>query len=162
MIRWSIFSLRIFLRTRIIKLNGGEAKLYSQSQECRNASVVILSKSGFHAMYRGSWWQRLDVNRSRVGSVLCVTVSCKTEASSFPFWIALGVSWILVSMYTQRTEKVLCRHCNLFAGKETPNGLADVQDFCFVCTPHFQKTWKCSTVFYLQVNWYIWLSFCEC
>ena len=54
-----------------------------QSQECRNASVVILSKSGFHAMYRGSWWQSLDANRSRVGCPLCVATSCKTEASSF-------------------------------------------------------------------------------
>ena len=61
MIRWSIFSLRILLRTCPVKLNGGIAKPYSLSQWYRNA---ILPRSGFHAMYRGSWWHSLGINRS--------------------------------------------------------------------------------------------------
>ena len=58
-IRWSIFSSRIFLRNRLLKLKGGKPKPYSLSQGYRNASVTILLGSGFHAMYRGSSGQSL-------------------------------------------------------------------------------------------------------
>ena len=83
--RWSIFSLRIFLRTRFIKLNGGKAKPCSLlPQGCRNASVAMLTRSGFHAIYRGNWWQSfLDANRSRVGCPICAAISWKTKTCSF-------------------------------------------------------------------------------
>ena len=54
MIRWSIFSWRIFLRTWLVKLNGGKTKLYSLSQGWRNTSVAVLPESGFHSKYWGS------------------------------------------------------------------------------------------------------------
>ena len=83
LIRWYIFSLRFFLRARLIKLNGGKAKPYSLPQGWRNASVAILPKSGFHAMYQGSWLQNLDANRSRVVCPTYVAISQKTGASRF-------------------------------------------------------------------------------
>ena len=54
MIRLFFFSSRIFLRTQIIKLNGGKEKPYSLLQGCRNASFTILPWSSFQAMHRGS------------------------------------------------------------------------------------------------------------
>ena len=82
-IRWFIFSWRIFLKTRLNMLNGGKEKLYSPSQGWRNASVAMRPGSGFHAMSQGSWWQSLNANRSRFGCPICVTISWKTETSSF-------------------------------------------------------------------------------
>ena len=71
MIKWFIFSLRIFLRTLLIKLDRRKAKLYSLSQGCRNTTLAILPRSDFHAMYRESW--SLDANKLRV--VPCILQS---------------------------------------------------------------------------------------
>ena len=90
MIRWSIFSCRIFLRTWLIKLSGGKAKLYSLSQGWRNASVAILPGFDLHAIYQGSWWQSLDANRCRAGCLMCVTISWKTKTSSFHSELSLA------------------------------------------------------------------------
>ena len=111
MIILSIFSSRVFLRTRLIKLNGGKAKPYSLSQGSRNASVAILPGSDFYAMYRGSWWYSLDANRSRVGCPMCVTISWKTEASLNLVSLALVIFYCLILNFPPTKEVPVLTDC---------------------------------------------------
>ena len=154
MIRWSIFSLRILLRTRPIKLNGGKLKPYSLSQRCRNSSFAIMPGSGFHAMYRGSWWHSPDVNRSRAGCSMCVAISWKTEISSFHPELPLAFH----DSHSPCTFRALER----YSADSAICLLKDIfKRICWcprvLCCvyPLFQKIWKCSLVVYLQGNCYI-------
>ena len=90
MIRWSVFFLKILVRTRLIKLHGGKAKSYSLFKGSRNISIAILPRSGFNAMYHGRWWHSLDANRSRIGCPMCVLISWKSETSSLHSELSLA------------------------------------------------------------------------
>ena len=80
MLIWSFWT---FLNALSIIDNSRKAYRNWYFQSCRNASVDSLQGSGRQAIYRDSWWQSLEWNRSNNGFPKWLQISSKTVGQSF-------------------------------------------------------------------------------
>ena len=111
MMRWSTFSWKVFLRIQLIKRNKGKAKPYFLSQRYKKASVAILPRSCYHAIYWGSWWRSLDTDLEPV--VPCVAISWKIKTFVFQFEWSLELRdsqsmWTFRAMRRYSADSVIC------------------------------------------------------
>ena len=116
-----VWSFRTFLNTLSIIDNSRKAYRNRYFQSCWNASVDSLQGSGRQAIYRDSWWQSLEWNRSKNGFPKWLQISSKTVGQSFHLVCpgSIGISsllfhcsdWVFILLSKVVFLSYICSRC---------------------------------------------------